>query len=202
MSEPPERHPCLYYYCSYRHHQDETVPFLSWIASQLCRYLGRIPGIIADRHHLCKEVTITDLKLAIRTLLDDVDILYIVLDAVDESNPRDDLLSLIVDLATEEGFAKIRLLATSRDYIDIESSLQPVAVSITMSNPIVDADIRRYVRVVLQENRQLRRWPDALKKEILEALVYGSKGMWVTDFVLDLQGAEDNQQVPVGSLPD
>jgi len=177
MGGPPECHPCLYYYCSFRHHQDETVPFLSWITTQLCRYLGRIPGIIADRHHLRKEVTIRDLKIAIRTLLDDVDIVYIVLDAVDESNPRDDLLSVIVDLVTEEEFAKIRLLATSRDYIDIESSLKPVAVSIPMSNPIVDADIRQYVRVVLQENRRLRRWPDGLKEEILEALVHGSKGM-------------------------
>ncbi|KAF1951136.1 hypothetical protein CC80DRAFT_386702, partial [Byssothecium circinans] len=178
MSGPTERHPCLYYYCSYRHHQDETVPFLSWIATQLCRYLGRIPGIIADCHHLRKEMTITDLKIAIRTLLDDVDIVYIILDAVDESNPRDDLLSVIVDLVTEEGLAKIRLLATSRDYRDIESSLRPVAVSIPMSNPIVDADIRQYVRVVLQENRRLRRWPDGLKEEILEALVHGSKGMF------------------------
>lgn len=177
MSGPPERHLCLYYYCSYRHHQDETVPFLSWIATQLCRHLGRIPGIIADRHHLRKEVTITDLKIAIKTLLDDVDIVYIILDAVDESNPRQDLLSVIVDLSTDEGFAKTRLLATSRDYIDIESSLRPIAVSIPMSNPIVDVDIRRYVCVALQENRRLRRWPDSLKEEILEALVHGSKGM-------------------------
>jgi hypothetical protein len=179
ISGPPERHPCLYYYCSYRHNQDETVPFLSWIVTQLCRYVGRIPGIVADRHHLRKEVTSTDLRIAIITLLDDVDIVYIVLDAVDESNPRDDLLSVIVDFATEEQFAKIRLLATSRDYIDIESSLQPVAVSVPMSNPVVDADIRQYVHVVLQQNRRLRRWPDGLKAEILEALVHGSKGMCV-----------------------
>lgn len=174
---PRELHPCLYYYCSYRHHQDEALPFLIWVTTQLCRYLGRVPGIIADRHHLRKEITIADLKIAIRTLLDDVDVVYIVLDAVDESDPRDNLLAVLVTLSQQVEFSKIRLLATSRDYVDIEKALKPISVSIPMSNPLIDVDIRQYVSVALQENRRLCRWPDGLKKEILEALVQGSKGM-------------------------
>lgn len=86
-----------------------------------------------------------------------MDIVYIILDVVDESNPREGILSVIVDLVTEKEFAKIRLVATSRDYIEIGSRLRPVAVSIPMSNPIVDEDIRKYVGAVLQGNRKLRR---------------------------------------------
>lgn len=122
-------------------------------------------------------MTVSDLKTAIKTLLDHLDVLYIILDAVDESNPRDSLLSVIVDLATVNDFAKIRLLATSREYVEIESALRPVAMSIPMSNSVVDADIRKYVQTELQKNRKLRVWPDAMKNEILEVLVRGSKGM-------------------------
>jgi NACHT domain len=174
---PQDRHACLYYYCSYRHSQDEAVPFLSWIVSQLCRQLERIPGIIAQRHNFHMELTITDLECALETLLDDLDVVYVILDAVDESSPRDDLLLVIESLVVRDTFAKLRLLATSREYIDIENTLRPTSASIPMSNPIVDEDIRRYVSSMLRSNKRLARWPRGLVDEILEALVHGAKGM-------------------------
>jgi hypothetical protein len=72
-----------------------------------------------------------------------LDVLYIVVDAVDESNPRDDLLDLIQKFVTLPKYKTIQLLVTSRRYNDIEEVLRPLSEpSLPMSNSIVDEDIR------------------------------------------------------------
>jgi hypothetical protein len=73
----------------------------------------------------------------------------VILDAADESKPREDLLRVLRDLVTDVRFSKIRCLVTSRKYIDIEQSLEPISRSIPMSNALVEDDIRRLVHSVL-----------------------------------------------------
>jgi hypothetical protein len=172
----------LYYYCSFTHgkleQRNEMFPFLRWIVSQLCRRSEDIPCDIVDFHRRNNSLSLEMLKGALAKLLEGLDVLYIVLDGVDESSPRDTLLELIHDLATQQIFAKIQLLVTSRRYGDIEAVLRPFAdPSLPMSNDIVDEDIRSFVDATMQRDQRFKQWPDALLKDISSALVKGAQGM-------------------------
>ncbi|MCJ1452480.1 hypothetical protein MMC28_002823 [Mycoblastus sanguinarius] len=99
-------------------------------------------------------------------------------DAIDESNPREDLLKVFQDLVTDSRFEKVQLLASSRDYIDIERVMGEISVSVSMANPFVEEDIRLHVRVTLQSNRKFVRWPQDLLDEVEDTISRGAKGMF------------------------
>lgn len=167
----------LYFYFSYRHTDDQTVAFLRWMLSQLCRRLCYVPEEIQELYRQNAEPTSSELLHASKILLQGLDIVYLVIDAIDECNTRADLLDALTIMLTDPEFNKIRLLSTSRDYIDIRSRLEPLSFSLPMSNSLVDEDIRVYVTAELQSNPRLSRWPPALADDILESLVEGAKGM-------------------------
>lgn len=173
---------CVYYYCLFRHgqgeRQDECGPFLSWIVSQLCRKANCIPQNLVNFHQQSCSPDLDALKDALVALLRGFDYVYVVLDAADESFPREDLLALVQDLATHPNLENIQLLVTSRRYADIEKILRPLSEpSLPMSNSVVDSDIRIYATAILARIDRIRNWPDDLKRDILEGLVHGAQGM-------------------------
>lgn len=180
-----------YFYCSYRHTDDQTSSFLRWIVSQLCRKLRCVPQDILDLYHDNADMTVEQLKIALSALLREIGFVYIVLDAIDECNTRSDihtidapgarreLLELLESLLTDPKFDKIQIIATSRDYRDIEDVLEPLSVPISMSNSLVDEDIRTYVGSQLYTNKRFTRWSSTLLDDIRDALVEGAKGMYV-----------------------
>jgi hypothetical protein len=103
--------------------------------------------------------------------------MYIVTDAIDESMPRDDMLRVLRDLATDSRFKKVQLLSTSRQYIDIEKVMQQISVWVSMCNPLLDEDIKLYVRSQLHANSKFKHWALHLREEVVEALSSGAKGM-------------------------
>ena len=100
------------------------------------------------------------------------------LDALDETLDRQNLLRLLNQLAGDS-FDKLVLLAASRKEIDIEISLNPISTNMSLSNPYVDEDIKIYIENQLQDHHKLRTWPKLLSDEISAALVKGAKGMYV-----------------------
>jgi hypothetical protein len=118
--------------------------------------------------------------IALSVVLRKFDHVYLVLDALDESLNRQNLMGIIAKIATDDGFRKIRLMALSRKEIDIERALEDISIGISLSNSCIDEDIRLYIQNRLQHSRKLRRWPKALKIEIGMALVKGAKGMYVS----------------------
>ena len=103
--------------------------------------------------------------------------IYIVLDAIDESTPRNDLLRVIRDLATDARFSTIKLLATSREYVDIEQVMSGISAPISMRNPLLDADIKLYLGAKLRSHPKLKRWPVDLQAEVLNVLSEKAEGM-------------------------
>lgn len=167
-----------YYYCYFGHNQDETMPFLSWILSQLSRKIEKIPsalikiwkeGCRPNEHELCE---------ALQDVLADLDVAYVVIDAVDESLNREHLVKSLMRLAQVDGFRKIQLFATSRQYLDIEDAFRTRAASVSMSNTEVDKDIRTYIHSQL-EMRPCRTgsWPPDLVKEVEAILARKAGGM-------------------------
>lgn len=177
-----DRVACLYYYCSFRHggeeQRDEAIPFLRWIVSQLCRRSDHIPYNLAPLYRHNSIPSLQALMEALKELLERLDVLYVVVDAIDESNPREELLGLIQDIVTQPTYGKIQVLVTSRRYADMEGVLRPLSEpTLPMSNSIVDADIRTYATICMKRNKHFLRWSEQLRNDILESLVQGAQGM-------------------------
>lgn len=174
-----------YYYCYFGHNQDEASPFLSWTISQLCRQAQFVPDLVHELFRQGGQPSLTELLLALEASLQKFDVAYVVLDAADESKPREDLLRVLRDLASDARFSKIRCLVTSRKYIDIEQALEPISRSVPMSNALVEDDIRMHVRSILRSKPKFQLWPADLLIEVEKAVVDGSKGMYVSKIVDD-----------------
>jgi hypothetical protein len=174
----PGPHKSAYYYCYFGHNQDEAAPFLRWIISQLCRQNGDIPDTLRDLYDTGRDLTIEQLFTALEDVLSSVDVAYIILDAVDESmEPRTDLLNVLKALATDGRFEKVQLLATSREYLEIQSVLRDISIAVSIKADLIKSDILIRVQSELQSSRRFGRWPAYLREEVAAVLSNGAKGM-------------------------
>ena len=170
---------CAYYYCYYGHDQDETAPFLRWLVNQLCREANVVPRSVYKMYNHGGEPSLAELLNALEEVLQTFKVAYVMVDAIDESNHREDLLKVFRDFVTDLRFAKIQLLASSREYIDIERVMNDISVSLSMANNFVQEDIRIHVRHKLISNPKFTWWPQDLLDEVEEAVSIGARGMWV-----------------------
>ncbi|KEY73582.1 hypothetical protein S7711_09197 [Stachybotrys chartarum IBT 7711] len=188
---------CLaYYYCHYTHNQDEAAPFLTWTISQICRHIKWVPPRLKELFDQGCDASIPELENVLEVLLSKIETLYLVIDAIDESIPRDDLTCLIATMVVDKRFRKIRILATSRQYFDIERLFSGISTAVSMSNPSIDADIRHFVHARLSSSRHLYRWRDMLS-EIEEVLISKANGMfrWVECQIQAIEHLRDRSQL-------
>lgn len=167
----------LYYYCYFGHNQDESAPLLRWLVTQVCRQAEAVP---AETYAIFKqrcEPSLPKLLNALATILDGFETIYVIVDAIDESKPRGDLLKTLRDLGTDPRFSKIQLLVTSREYLDIERVLEEISKPVSMSNSFIEQDILLYVRSNLQKNPKFKRWNSQLRGEVETTLSTRAKGM-------------------------
>lgn len=166
-----------YYYCYFGRNQDESRHFLCWIINQLCRQLKYVPGNLAALQNLGDEPSTTDLLNVLSILVKKFRRVYIVVDALDESRDRRFFLDLLIKIVGDENFQNISILVTSRKELDILQTLEGLCSSISLSNPLVDEDIRIYVESQLQTDHKFSRWPPFVRQEVRNALTKGAKGM-------------------------
>lgn len=178
--DPDSRKGCiaLYYYCYFANNQNEAAPFLRWITTQLCRATDSIPVPVYNQYKKGREPSLPELLTALAASLRGFQTVYIVVDAVDESKPRDDVLKVLRDLVNDARFDNIQLVVTSREYIDIESVLEDISKPISMSNPCLTEDIRIYVQSALQKESRFKRWSPELVTEVESTLSVRAKGMF------------------------
>jgi NACHT domain len=168
-----------YYYCYHGHHQDEVVPFLRWIIARLCRQSECVPVEVYKLYKQGGQPSIEELLDALESIATHFGTVYLVVDALDESNPRCNLLRVLDDFVKHPRFEMIQLLATSREYVDIDNTMNNISSSILMSNPLVEGDIRLQVRSSLRTHPKFRHWPDDLLAEVEDAVSTGANGMYV-----------------------
>ncbi|KAK4194838.1 hypothetical protein QBC40DRAFT_27893 [Triangularia verruculosa] len=177
-------HEMVYYYCHHSHNQDESIPMIRWLVAQLCRRTKLIPTWMEEAFNLGVHPRYDDLFNCLATILQDskLQVVFLVVDALDESESQRRILTAIQELATDDRFKKLRLLTTSREYPDIEEVLSPISQHISMSNnEHVQADINRFIVTKVSSDQKLRRWPDEVRSEVEQALSQGAQGMfrWV-----------------------
>jgi Cdc6-like AAA superfamily ATPase len=169
-----------FYYCYHARNHDETTHFLRWVISQLSRQGSEISTASKALYQQGRDPDVSSLLMALEASLSMFESVFIVVDAVDESSNRENILETLRKLSSDSRFQKIQLLVTSRDEIDIRREFDDLSVSMSMSNPYVDDDIGIYVHVSLyskSKNSKFRNWPHDLRHEVEGALVKGAKGM-------------------------
>ncbi|KAI8629156.1 hypothetical protein F5Y19DRAFT_91780 [Xylariaceae sp. FL1651] len=166
-----------FYYCHHSHGHGEATRLLRWTIGQLCRKTQSIPWQVKELYDEGCDPTISKLLSGLELLVKKVRVFYIVVDAVDESQPRSELLTLIKTLATDQRYRNLRILASSRLYPDIREAFSDIAVPLSMSNSAVEEDIRKFIQCRLASSRHLQKWK-YLFKEIEKALAHGAQGMF------------------------
>jgi hypothetical protein len=168
---------CIYYYCYHAHNQAETIPFLRWLTSQLLRQADIVPE---RAHHAFKRniVDIHMLFLILQQALDHFGRVYVVIDALDETHLRENLLRALRTLMSDDRFRSIQLLTTSREYAEIQRTMLEIAEPLPMSNPLVEADIRLYVVCKMTSNSVFQSWPKTLQEEVIDTIAARSRGMF------------------------
>lgn len=129
-------------------------------------------------HQQLSESSLKDVLLAMLSRANSVSI---VLDALDESTTRPDLLAWLRDVH-EAGPSTCRILVTARREADIESNFQHwmrPASSISIQEGDVDEDIRAYVSHTVRNSKELARWHNMpeVQHEIETELVNRANGM-------------------------
>ena len=167
----------VYYYCYFARNQDEANPFLKWLIGQVCRVAEYVPAILNGLYKHGGEPSLADLMEALASILVRLELVYVIVDALDESNPREEFLVVLQSFVAEARFKKLRILISSREYIDIERIMIGISLSVSMNNPYVEMDIRRRVQSILQSWPQFRKWPRDLLDEVEQTVVKGAEGM-------------------------
>jgi hypothetical protein len=136
------------------------------------------PTLAWETYNRGREPDTALLLNILHQILEFFDIVYIVIDVLDESQPRNNLISLLEVLVTNPRFGKIQLLSTSREYSDIERNMSRFSQPLSMSNPSIEADIKVYVAAKIKAEAKFLRWPSNLRTNVEETLSTGAKGMF------------------------
>ncbi len=167
----------VYYYCYFGHNQDEAKPFLLWLVKCLCQKADRVPVSLHTLFKKDSSPSLKELQMVLEGILGYYEVVYVVIDAIDESNPREDLLEVLKDLVIDSRFGKIQLLASSREYFDIQNTMNKISADLPVDNAFVAEDIRRYVRSTMKFNVKFRLWPQDVLEDAEDALVANAKAM-------------------------
>lgn len=117
----------------------------------------------------------------LRRIVDEFSQVYIIIDALDECASRDELMNTLKDMVGWK-CAKLHILVTSRNNMDIESSpqrLEEMQNIIWLQGQLVNKDIHTYIRQRLSNDMSLHKWqkhPD-IQQEIEDKLMEGAHGM-------------------------
>ncbi|KAI1359563.1 hypothetical protein F5Y08DRAFT_349542 [Xylaria arbuscula] len=177
-------HGYAFYYCLYSRKRDETVPFLKWVLRQLCTQAkSLVPRKLLAAYEAEGTLSIEDLL----DCLEEVSLsyrngVYIVVDAVDESHPRENLIQVLPRIGTEERFINISLLLTSREENEVMGTIHELGAAcslISMSNKNVREDLKRYVHEQLTKIARFNRWQnDRFLGEVESTLTDKANGMF------------------------
>uniref|UniRef100_A0A0D2YF38 Uncharacterized protein n=1 Tax=Fusarium oxysporum (strain Fo5176) TaxID=660025 RepID=A0A0D2YF38_FUSOF len=144
-------------------------------------------------------------------LLADLDHLFVVIEAVEQSNrlrslldredvgiPRRSLLKVVRTLKTDIRFEKVQLLITSCPNENIKATVSGISDSISMSNLGVEEDVKLFVKARLRSEPGFHNWPQNLRDDAERCLCQSVKRgfRWIDDTLdgrlgVPLDGLED-----------
>ena len=115
-------------------------------------------------------------------------ILYIILDALDECpnssgipTRRQQVLKVVKEL-TMLKLPHLRFCVTSRPEIDIREVLEPLnPYTVSLQNQVGQSrDLVQYVQSIVHSDTTMGKWPEEVKKSVIDTLAENAAGMYVT----------------------
>jgi hypothetical protein len=151
------------------------------LSSQSLNISRALKSLFASKNNGQQRPTAGELLTTLQQMIEEFDETFVILDALDECNHRNELLE---DIEKIKGWKKekLHILVTSRKEPDIEEHLTPLVCDkgiICIQSALVDNDIRLYVRARLQNDSRLKRWhkmPE-IQLEIERTLMEKANGM-------------------------
>lgn len=179
----------LYFYFDFNDNRKQRLEdVLRTLLWQTLRYPGDFLREMVQLYASCQEGGVQPSVKALLQTLDQVlqmmDDVRIVLDAVDECTTRSALLPWLDSLVKQES-GSIRILVTSRKEHDIEIEFERWLAKdaiVPLRQLEVDRDISAYVLARLRNDRQLQRWQKKpkIQEEIETLLMEKANGMCVS----------------------
>ncbi|KAF7969697.1 hypothetical protein HWV62_26146 [Athelia sp. TMB] len=193
--------------------QSETLDYNKFIRSlikQMSNRCGdRMPAALVELYQECDDGQLQPLETALEStlsrILETFDSTYIIIDSLDESTEKADLLRWIRSVNTKAA-AKIHLMLTSRPEPEVEQGLKYLSnlqkVSIRDQSTIDDISTYLDARLCMAE---MEKWDEPEKQMIKQVMLAGSGGMfrWVVlqmDAVRRCNSARD-LNIQLVSLP-
>ncbi len=154
------------------------------LTAQLCSHCVQVPRaleyLLSSRSEWGQQPAANTLLEALRQMAEQFSVLFVLLDALDECNNREDLLQVLKEFVGW-GLENLHIIVTSRKEKDIEELFKDLvdARSICIQTAPVDKDIRTYVRHRLQADRSFKMWrkKPEVQKEIETTLMGKAQGM-------------------------
>lgn len=187
-SEDPQNRVLAYFYFDFNDPEKQSSELM--LGSLIIQFAGhciRMPTALESLFSACmngqRRPSSGELLETLQQLIKEFHIAYIVLDALDESNDRAELLQTLINITGQQA-ENLHVLVTSRQEKDINDSLKSSVdkmASICLQSAIVDEDIRSLVRHRLLVDRRLTRWRENIEvqQEVEKALMQKAQGMWV-----------------------
>ena len=124
-----------------------------------------------------RHPTIPSLMMTLKDIVRGFEHVYVILDALDECEDREQLLGLLEEIRNWK-VGKLNLFATSRAERDIEDGIGPhVSARINFHNSQVNADIQIHIQERLENDPKLKKWSAKVHGEIEAVLMEGAHGM-------------------------
>lgn len=175
-----------YFYFDFNDSTKQNVDnMLRSLVLQLLSGFESIPGSIVSLFKACgdgaKSPQINDLKSVFQALVDSNKRTFVVVDALDECESRQELLNFL-ESAIERKADGLSMVVTSRrlkEFDDFFHDHLPDQSKLSIQNERVDDDIRSYIHGRLSHDRRFRRWQKQprVQEDIESRLMKKSGGM-------------------------
>ena len=156
------------------------------LTTQLSQQCTRIPTALKILFSSCengeRQPSLDVLLQVLQQTIQEFPCSYIILDALDESIDRAELMEILETMADWK-LEKLHIMVTSRKERDLESSLECLVEehnTICLQSKVVDNDISTYVHHRLCDDKKLRKWYNnaEIRQEIEAVLMEGAHGMY------------------------
>ncbi|EPS35493.1 hypothetical protein H072_11050 [Dactylellina haptotyla CBS 200.50] len=172
----------LYYYFDFGDGKKQSLGnFLQSLIYQLLAAnsdeLAEPAALLYDKHHGLQDPNVNELFDVFTSIVSNFKT-FIMIDALDECSKQE--RELFFDAFAAKLGAKASLLVTSRREPDIEKTIGTTFQhKISIQDAKVDEDVRLHITKAIETDPAFKTWTSAaVKKEVLDAIVKGSRGMY------------------------
>jgi Cdc6-like AAA superfamily ATPase len=181
---PPPTWAVVYFYFDFSHtqkrnHEKMIRSLIKQLSQQLQHTSEQLESLFSACTNGNRQPTIEALRSSLKQMIEEFNQVFIILDALDECDDREDLMESINEI-TGWNLQTLHVLTTSRMEREIADGLNVTEEQkLYIQSDLIEADIRAYIYARLQIDEKLRRWQKNKQDQetIVDTLMEKSDGM-------------------------